>query len=154
MALGMLMVIVTGHIDLSVGSVAGFIGALSAVLIVQFGVTLLLLAAGAAAYIAITPFHEVALMRAGNTAAGVVLGGTLVSLAIPLAATLATSRLTIDILVWGLVALVIQLVVFMLVAWLFRGLRAAIETGNTAAAIALVGTQIAVALLNAGAMAG
>jgi putative multiple sugar transport system permease protein len=37
MALGMLMVIVTGHIDLSVGSVAGFIGALAAVLIVQFG---------------------------------------------------------------------------------------------------------------------
>ena len=124
------------------------------VLIVQFGVTLLLLAAGAAADGAITPFHEVALMRAGNTAAGVVLGGTLVSLAIPLAATLATSRLTLDILVWGLVALVIQLVVFMLVAWLFRGLRAAIETGNTAAAIALVGAQIAVALLNAGAMAG
>src|SRR6202047_2047472 len=38
MALGMLLVIVTGHIDLSVGSVAGFIGALSAVLIVQFHV--------------------------------------------------------------------------------------------------------------------
>lgn len=36
MALGMLMVIVAGHIDLSVGSVAGFIGALAAVLIVNF----------------------------------------------------------------------------------------------------------------------
>ncbi|ARP95190.1 multiple monosaccharide ABC transporter permease [Bordetella genomosp. 13] len=37
MALGMLMVIVSGHIDLSVGSVMGFIGALSAVLIIQLG---------------------------------------------------------------------------------------------------------------------
>jgi putative multiple sugar transport system permease protein len=36
MALGMLMVIVAGHIDLSVGSVVGFIGALAAVLIVNF----------------------------------------------------------------------------------------------------------------------
>jgi len=36
MALGMLMVIVAGHIDLSVGSVAGFIGALAAVLMVNF----------------------------------------------------------------------------------------------------------------------
>lgn len=36
MALGMLMVIVTGHIDLSVGSVAGFVGALAAVMMVQF----------------------------------------------------------------------------------------------------------------------
>jgi putative multiple sugar transport system permease protein len=36
MALGMLLVIVAGHIDLSVGSVAGFIGAVAAVLMVDF----------------------------------------------------------------------------------------------------------------------
>ncbi len=36
MALAMLMVIVAGHIDLSVGSVAGFIGGLAAVLMVQY----------------------------------------------------------------------------------------------------------------------
>lgn len=35
MALGMLLVIVAGHIDLSVGSVCGFVGALAAVLMVQ-----------------------------------------------------------------------------------------------------------------------
>ena len=45
MALGMLMVIVAGHIDLSVGSVVGFIGALAAVLIVNFNMNYL--AAGA-----------------------------------------------------------------------------------------------------------
>ncbi len=38
MALGMLMVIVTGHIDLSVGSVAGFVGAVAAVLMVRYHV--------------------------------------------------------------------------------------------------------------------
>ena len=38
MALGMLLVIVTGHIDLSVGSVAGFIGAVAAVLMVRYHV--------------------------------------------------------------------------------------------------------------------
>lgn len=53
MALGMLLVIVAGHIDLSVGSVVGFIGALAAVLMVQFGwhfvpATLVCLLAGAA----------------------------------------------------------------------------------------------------------
>jgi len=36
MALGMLLVIVTGHIDLSVGSVAGFVGAVAAVLMVHY----------------------------------------------------------------------------------------------------------------------
>jgi len=36
MALGMLMVIVSGHIDLSVGSVAGFVGGLAAVMLVHW----------------------------------------------------------------------------------------------------------------------
>src|SRR5450631_2801525 len=52
MALGMLLVIVAGHIDLSVGSVAGFIGALAAVLMVRYDMhyipaTLICLLAGA-----------------------------------------------------------------------------------------------------------
>ncbi|WP_347311241.1 multiple monosaccharide ABC transporter permease [Defluviimonas sp. SAOS-178_SWC] len=37
MALGMLVVIVSGNIDLSVGSVMGFVGALAAVMIVEWG---------------------------------------------------------------------------------------------------------------------
>src|SRR5450631_1072142 len=53
MALGMLLVIVAGHIDLSVGSVVGFVGALAAVLMVQFEwhfvpATMVCLLAGAA----------------------------------------------------------------------------------------------------------
>jgi putative multiple sugar transport system permease protein len=52
MALGMLLVIVSGHIDLSVGSVCGFVGALAAVLMVRYEMhfvpaSLLCLAAGA-----------------------------------------------------------------------------------------------------------
>ncbi|WP_375261149.1 multiple monosaccharide ABC transporter permease [Palleronia sp.] len=42
MAIGMLLVIVAGHIDLSVGSVLGFIGALAAVMIVNWDVPYLL----------------------------------------------------------------------------------------------------------------
>jgi putative multiple sugar transport system permease protein len=37
MALGMMLIIVAGHIDLSVGSVCGFVGAVAAVLIVKLG---------------------------------------------------------------------------------------------------------------------
>jgi putative multiple sugar transport system permease protein len=42
MALGMLLVIVAGHIDLSVGSVAGFIGAVAAVLMADYNLNPLL----------------------------------------------------------------------------------------------------------------
>lgn len=52
MAVGMLLIIVAGHIDLSVGSVAAFVGALAAMMIVKMGlpmplVILLSLVAGA-----------------------------------------------------------------------------------------------------------
>ncbi|MFC0408686.1 DUF350 domain-containing protein [Roseomonas elaeocarpi] len=124
------------------------------VLILQFAVTLLLLALGVVAYMAITPFHEMRLVREGNLAAGIVLAGTTVSLAIPLAATLATSAFTLDILIWGLVAVIVQLLAFAVASALIRGLRGMIEAGNVAAAWVLVGMQFAVALLNAGAMAG
>jgi putative multiple sugar transport system permease protein len=44
MALGMLLVIVAGHIDLSVGSVSGFVGAVAAVLMVEYNLNFLLTA--------------------------------------------------------------------------------------------------------------
>jgi putative membrane protein len=124
------------------------------VLLVQFAATLALWGCGILCYMAITPFEERRLLRQGNAAAGTVLAGTCVALAIPLAATLAASTLTVDILLWGAVALVLQLVTFVLASLLVRGLREMIEAGNVAAALVLCGIQIAIALLNAGAMAG
>ena len=124
------------------------------VLLLQFLTTLALLALGIGCYTALTPFREWRLIRDGNIAAGLILAGAIVALAIPLAATLATSAFTLDIVLWGFVALVLQLLTFTVVALLMRGLRAMIEAGNVAAACMLVGIQIAVALLNAGAMAG
>ena len=124
------------------------------VLLAQFATTLALLALGVGCYVAITPFREWRLVRAGNAAAGVVLAGTVVALAIPLAATLATSLVTLDIALWGLVALALQLLTFGGATLLVRGLRGMIEAGNVAAAFVLVGIQVAVALLNAGAMSG
>jgi putative membrane protein len=124
------------------------------VLIGQFAATLVLLGIGIACYMLLTPFNERRLVREGNVAAGIVVAGTLVALALPLAATLAASVVVLDIVIWGLVALVIQLATFCAAALLIRGLRGMIEAGNIAAALVLIGVQIAVALLNAGAMSG
>lgn len=123
-------------------------------LLLHFGATLALFVIGVAVYVAVTPLHERELLASGNQAAGVLLGGTMVALAIPLAATLATSHVLVDILIWGSVALVLQLITFLIAIWLFRDLRAMIESGNVAAGTALAGLQVAIALLNAGAMAG
>jgi putative membrane protein len=123
-------------------------------LLLHFVVTLLLLALGVFCYTRITPFHEEQLVRGGNIAAGIVLGGTIVAFAIPLGATLATSIFLLDIVIWGIIALVLQLAAFGIATLLFRDIRPMIEGGNVAAALALAGIQIGIGLLNAGAMAG
>ncbi|HEY0835262.1 MAG TPA: DUF350 domain-containing protein [Azospirillum sp.] len=124
------------------------------VLLLHFVATVLLLLGGMGAYVLVTPLRERQLLASGNRAAGIVLGGTMVAFAIPLAATLATSLTLLDIVIWGAVALVLQIVTFGLALLLFRDLRPMIESGNVAAATTLAALQLAIALLNAGAMAG
>jgi putative membrane protein len=124
------------------------------VLLPQLAVTLVLLALGVAIYQRITPFDERAMVAQGNLAGGVTLGGSVLALSIPLAATLATSHSILDIAVWGVVALILQLVALAVATLLLRGLRRNIEAGNVAAALALIGIQLAVALVNAAAVAG
>jgi len=121
-------------------------------LLLQFLLVLALLVAGIFIYMAVTPFHERELLRDGNPAGATVLGGALVALAIPLAALLATTGAFLDILVWGVVAVLLQLLTVAILLHLLRGMRASIEAGQVAAAIPLVAAQIAIGLLNAAAM--
>jgi putative membrane protein len=133
----------------------GIVNALSAGLphlLLQFAVAVALLAAGVAIYMLATPFRERELIEEGNTAAGVVLSGAILAMAIPIAATLATSALVLDVVVWGAVAVLLQLLTVVGVSLVFHHLRAMIQHGNVAAALILAGTQLAVALLNAAVM--
>jgi putative membrane protein len=121
-------------------------------LLLQFVLVLALLVAGIFIYMAITPFHERELLRNGNPAAATVLGGALVALAVPLAALLATTGALLDILVWGVVAVLLQLLTVAIVSHLFRAMRVMIEAGQIAGAIPLVAAQLSIGLLNAAAM--
>ncbi len=136
------------------GSILTALGTGLPVLLGQLAVTLALLVAGVGVYIRITPFDERRLVAEGNAAGGLTLAGSIVALAIPLAATLATSTVVLDIVLWGVVALILQLVAFAVATLLIRDLRGQIEAGNVASATALVGIQLGVAVINAAAMAG
>lgn len=136
------------------GSILTALGTGLPVLLGQLAVTLALLVAGVAVYTRITPYDERRLVGDGNAAGGLTLAGAIVALAIPLAATLATSTVILDIVLWGVVALILQLVAFAVATLLIPNLRGQIEAGNVASATALVGVQIGVALINAAAMAG
>ncbi|MGE0713908.1 MAG: DUF350 domain-containing protein [Alphaproteobacteria bacterium] len=130
------------------------LGAGVPVLLLHFATTLVLLGVGVLVYMAVTPFRERELIREGNIAAGIMSLGILLGLAIPLAATLANSVVWLDIVLWGAVAVILQIVTFLVATLLVPSLRHMIEAGNPAAALAMVGIQLAVALLNAGAMSG
>ena len=87
-------------------------------LIVQVVACAVLLAIGVAIYIRLTPFREREMVAGGNAAAGTMLAGAILALAIPLAAMLATSGTLVDILVWGAVALILPLLTLGAVALL------------------------------------
>ena len=124
------------------------------VLILHFAVTLSILVAGVVIYEWITPYRELQLVREGNTAAAIALSGAILSLAIPLAFSMAVSVSVLDIIVWGVVALVIMLVVYRIVDALLKELPRRIEDGEIGAAILLSAVKLAISAITAAAVSG
>ena len=124
------------------------------IFISYFALTVLLLFFGVIVYHWITPHHEMKLIREGNVAAAISLGGMIIDLGLPLAVSLANSITLIDILIWGVVALAIQLVTYFAIDILLRGLSKRIEEGQVSSAILLATAKISVAAINAAALSG
>ncbi|TAD89797.1 MAG: DUF350 domain-containing protein [Alphaproteobacteria bacterium] len=121
-------------------------------LVLHLGVAIVLLFLAIGAHQLLTPFKELELARQGNLAAATVLAGTSIALALPVAASLATSAVLIDIVIWSTVGLVLQLALYAGATRVLGDFRGRIERGEVAAALVLVGWQWALALLNAAAL--
>jgi putative membrane protein len=121
-------------------------------LLLHFITVLVLWGIGVAIYTLVTPYHEREMIDRGNSAAGIVLAGAIIAMALPLAALLATSGQVIDILVWGVVAVLLQLIAMGLVSLVLRGLRRLVEADNVGGALVVAAVQVAVAMMNAAAM--
>ena len=102
-----------------------------------------------AIYTAITPYPEWTLIRAGNTAAALSLAGATLGFCLPLTAAITHSVGLADMLVWGLVALIVQLLAFFLLRLTLGDMCAAIARGTMAPAIMVAAGSVAVGLLNA-----
>ena len=123
-------------------------------LVLHLGVTLALFAAGAWLYEKITPVQELALIKTGNVAASVSYSGALLGLALPLAASLAVSVNVLDIVVWGVVALILQLAVVRLLEALLGGLWHRVEANEIGPAILVAAVKLSVAVIIAAAISG
>jgi putative membrane protein len=118
------------------------------------GVTMLILVLGTTLYAMLTPHKEIVLIRDGNAAAALSLGGVMIGLAIPLAVSLSASTSIVEIAVWGVATMAVQLLVFRIVDMVLRGLPQRIQDGEVAAAALLIGAKLATALVLAAAVAG
>jgi putative membrane protein len=120
--------------------------------LLYFALGLLMLAAFLAVYVAVTPYKEIALIREGNAAAAISLGGAVIGYVLPLSRAIAQSVSVVDMLAWGAVALVAQVAVYFAVARAVPRFPEAIRAGRVSAATFLAALAIAVGLLNAAAM--
>lgn len=111
------------------------------------GVAALMLLAAVTLYVLLTPWKEFALVRDNNTSAGIALSGAVVGLSIPIAAALATSMSLYDVLIWGVVALLLQLIVYRVVDLLLGDIPKRIQDDEIGAAVLLVGAKLATAFI-------
>ena len=104
-------------------------------------------------YQAVTPYKENALIRQGNSAAAIVLGGALVGYVLPLASALANTHTLLEFCAWAALAGVIQIVTFTVIRLtVMKDLTARVERGEIAPALYLLSISLAVGVLNAACM--
>lgn len=117
-----------------------------------FATALGLIAVYLAAYLTATPHREIALIRQDNRAAAIALGASLLGYAMPLSIAIFNAQSILDCIIWGLVAMVVQILIYWLVRLLLPDLSGRIVRGETASAILLAAASLAGGLANAASM--
>ena len=125
----------------SLSTLPSFLGYLA----MAFGLVAVFLAV----YTSITPHREWTLIRQGNAAAALSLSGALIGFCLPLASVIAHSVGVVDMLVWAVVALVVQLLCFALIYAVQREICQAIVRADIAAAIVLAAGSLGMGILTA-----
>ncbi len=120
--------------------------------LVYLALSLALLAMFVAIYVRVTPHREIALIRAGNLGAAFSLSGALLGFIVPLASAVQHSVSLVDLAIWGLIALVVQIGAFVAVKVSIPTLTEDIAAGNSAQGFFLGALSLGVGLLNAACM--
>lgn len=112
-------------------------------------VALALLAAFTWLYDKVTPYDELTLIRNGNTAAAIAYSGAIIGLALPLASAVAHSVNPVDMIIWGVFGLAVQVLVYFIVRRLLPQLNDHIPADRAAPAILLAAMSIGAGIVNA-----
>ena len=111
-----------------------------------------LIAAYLYVYILITPHDEFALVRTDKPGAAISLGMSMIGFALPLTSSIAHSDGIIDMAIWGVIALIVQIGAYYAARIPIPDLSHRIANGELAPAIWLGAASITAGLLNAASM--
>jgi putative membrane protein len=103
-------------------------------------------------YMAMTPHNEAALIKAGNPAAALSFAGAVIGFTLPLTSAIAHNVSLPGTVVWAVVALLVQLAVFLLTNLFLRELSRRIEQGDLAAGIMVAVASVASGMISAACM--
>ena len=120
--------------------------------LVYFCTGLIAIVAYLFAYTRITAHNEFQLIRDNDPAAAIALGLSLLGFTLPVVSAIAHSANVVDCLIWSLVALLVQVIVYYLVRIPVPNLSQRIAEGQMAPAIWLGLSSLAAGALNAASM--
>ena len=117
-----------------------------------FAVAVALIVVFLLVYVNVTPYDEIALIRQGNTAAAVSLAGAMFGFAMPVANVIAHSDTLGDLVAWGAIAGIIQILTYLVARFTLPHLNEDIPAGKMSEATFLAALSLTVGLTNAACM--
>ena len=100
----------------------------------------------------LTPLNEWELVKQNDPAAAVAFSGSILGFVVPLVSAIANAQSNIECILWGVIALIVQLVAFFVVRMFMPRVAERIKDGEIAAGIVLAVISLSVGMINAASM--
>jgi putative membrane protein len=117
-----------------------------------FAIAILLLLLFGFIYTRLTAHDEFELIRHGKSAAAIALGGSLLAFALPLCSAIIHSVSLVDFVIWGVIAMVIQVGTFFAVRVFLTNLSQRISDNEVSAGLFVALASLSVGAINAACM--
>lgn len=119
---------------------------------IYFGGSLVAIALYVLIYTAITPYKEIELIKNNNQAAAIAFSGSLLGFVFAITSLVRSAVDFTDFAIWAAIAIIIQILAYLMVRLLFPRIAERIQNNETPAAIWLAACSISAGLLNAASM--
>ena len=103
-------------------------------------------------YLWVTPYNELKLIKDNNVAAALSLSGSVLGFTFPLAASIFQAVHPWDMMLWAMIAAIVQLLVYVAVRYSLLNVTRRIPEGQIATGIVLAAISMSAGLLNAACM--